>query len=289
MDDIRVIDVHTMIAKELYGYFPDEEIKALQRVIFEKTIKLPYHLIFINREDRIKSTELDIIYNIIGQLKSGTPIQYILGETDFFGLTIKVNRDVLIPRPETEELVDLVLKSTPDQPLKILDIGTGSGCIAISLAKNHPDFQVYGMDISGKAITLADENAHLNGVNVNFFQSDILNLSEKVLAAPFDIIVSNPPYVRESESLLMQPNVLDYEPHQAIFVKDTDPFIFYIAISQKAGELLVPGGRLFCEINEAFGSPISAIFKENNFVEVRIYKDINGKDRIISARYGEKR
>jgi len=283
MNGITVLDIYKKIAQELTGVYSEEEIKSLQRLIFDKSLKIPYHQIFLNPNSIVSYSDNKIIIGMLDQLKEGKPIQYILGETEFFGLTIKVTHDVLIPRPETEELVDLILKFVPKQPLRILDIGTGSGCIAIALAKSLMESNVYGIDISEKALFVANENAILNGVHVDFSKGDILNPNEKIVGGLFDIIVSNPPYVRNSEKSLMKTNVLDYEPHLALFVNDDNPLLFYKTIAQRANELFKHGGIVFCEINEAFGNEITNVFLENNFMNVKIHRDINGKNRFISA------
>jgi release factor glutamine methyltransferase len=274
--------------KELSNFFSDEEVKSLQRMIFEKVLSIPYHKIFLTPADKIRSADIKTIKDIIQQLESGKPIQYIIGETEFYGLTIKVNTDVLIPRPETEELVDLILKSKSNKPLRILDMGTGSGCIAIALAKNLTESMVLGVDISDTALVIAKENARLNNVNVRFELVDILNINEKLNGDKFDLIVSNPPYVRQSESGLMKNNVLGYEPHIALFVDDENPLIFYNAIVQKAGELLKPNGKIYCEINEAFGKELVELFSDYKLLDINIHKDINNKYRFISASYGQK-
>ena len=288
MNEISVIDLYKKIAQELTGCFANEEIKSLQRIIIEKKLKIAYHQIFLNPNNTVNSSDTKIINEIIEQLKSGRPIQYILGEIEFFGLTIKITPDVLIPRPETEELVDLIIKSTNKKRLTILDIGTGSGCIAIALAKNLPESNVYGIDVSEEALSVAIQNAISNGANIDFSQVNFLNSNEKVDGGLFDLIVSNPPYVRYSETNLMKTNVLDYEPHLALFVNDNNPLLFYKVIAKRANELLKLGGTVFCEINEAFGMATVAVFIDNNFENVKIHKDINGKDRFISAVYGQK-
>jgi release factor glutamine methyltransferase len=190
---------------------------------------------------------------------------------------------VLIPRQETEELVDWIIKSTGYNPKSILDIGTGSGCIAISLAANLEKSQVTAIDISPSALILAKKNAIRNSVNVDFHATDILNLNNPIPNAPFDIIVSNPPYVRESEKALMKANVLDHEPKTALFVEDSNPFIFYITIAKIANVILKPRGEVYCEINEAFGKELYHLFDQNEFKEVEIRKDLNGKDRMLKA------
>jgi len=221
----------------------------------------------------------------IYRLSQHEPIQYIIGETEFFGLKFKVNKNVLIPRPETEELVQWILddvrESKTPSNLKILDIGTGSGCIAISLAKNLPNAEIFALDISEIALETARENADLNKVNVNFIQADILNLED--LTGKFDVIVSNPPYVREMEKVEMHRNVLENEPDMALFVKDTDPLIFYRIISKLAQAGLQKNGDLYFEINQYLAKETEEILKDSGF-ETVLKKDIFGNYRMLKGR-----
>lgn len=252
---------------------------------------------------------------IIERLNSNEPIQYILGETEFFGRRFLVNNSVLIPRPETEELVSFVLKSIVDSPksmvssqklaigkdvgvsqlfthhfslFTLLDIGTGSGCIAISLAKELKDSQVFAYDISEKALETAKKNAEINKVNVNFEKFDILANRNKELPKKFDVIVSNPPYVTKQEIKRMQQNVLDFEPHLALFVEDNEPLIFYDAIADFAWNNLTINGLVALEINEALGKETAQVFIKKGFSEVEIIKDIHQKERFVSVRFGKK-
>lgn len=216
-------------------------------------------------------------------LKKEKPIQYILEETVFFSLSFKVNEHTLIPRPETEELVDFIIKqANKKNEISILDIGTGSGCIAISLAKNLPNAKVYALDISEKALKMAKQNAKLNNVKVDFFQVDILN-SSNLNHVKFDIIVSNPPYVRELEKQFMKPNVLDNEPHLALFVKDDNPLLFYKAITEFAVNNLSKNGLLFFEINEYLGTDMIDLLYHKNFSNIELKQDIFKKVRMIKG------
>ena len=213
------------------------------------------------------------------------PVQYIIGETEFFGLKFKVNKNVLIPRPETEELVQWILDNVAESKnpsnIKILDIGTGSGCIAISLAKNLPNAEIFALDISEKALKTARENAALNKVNVNFIQADILNL--EALTGKFDIIVSNPPYVREMEKVEMHRNVLENEPDLALYVKDTDPLIFYGIIAKLAQTGLQKNGNIYFEINQYLANETEEILKNSGF-KTELKKDIFGNYRMLRGR-----
>ena len=209
------------------------------------------------------------------------PIQYITGSTEFYGLELQVNRATLIPRPETEELVAWILAETPKDKLssRILDIGTGSGCIAIALAKHLPLAKVEAVDISLPALETAQANAPGNEVSVDFFQQDILQAN--TLEEKYDIIVSNPPYVRDLEKAEIKNNVLQYEPHSALFVGDETPLVFYKKIAQLAMQHLKPEGMLFFEINEYLGEETVVLVKEIGFTAVEMRKDIFGKDRML--------
>jgi len=222
------------------------------------------------------------------RLLNQEPIQYILGSTSFYGLPFIVNPAVLIPRPETEELVEWVLKSfalnrqpTTDNRQQLLDIGTGSGCIAISLAKNLPDVHVSALDVSAKALEIAQLNAQQNGVQINFICQNILETTK--LDQQFEVIVSNPPYVREIEKHEIQANVLEHEPHLALFVTDEDPLLFYRKIGELAIDSLTPSGSLFVEINQYLGEATVQLFLQIGFTQVELKKDLYGNDRMIRA------
>lgn len=250
----------------------------------------------INRLKLALSPDIEIenpkpILEALALLKVDKPIQYILGETEFFGLNFKVNEHVLIPRPETEELVSWVLAyysecSRESQNLNILDIGTGSGCIAISIAKNLPNAKVYALDVSEKALETAKQNAKLNNVEIEFIQDSILNPGHAELVSTsvkFDVVVSNPPYVRILEKARMRPNVLDNEPHLALFVEDNNPLLFYKAICEFAKVNLKSNGKLFFEINEYLGEEMTDLLKEFNFLDIELKKDVFSKDRMIKG------
>jgi len=238
---------------------------------------------------------------LVNQLKKEIPIQYLLGNTEFFGLPFIVNENVLIPRPETEELVDWIIegekrierlkdekikgrkdkKIERQKDLKILDIGTGSGCIAISLAKNLPHAKVFALDVSADALKVAKLNAERNGVAVTFLEKDILQTED--LLEQFDIIVSNPPYIRNLEKHEIKNNVLDYEPHVALFVDDFDALLFYRKIALLATKHLVNGGQLFFEINQYLGNEMRQLLTESGFLDVELRKDIYGNNRMTQA------
>lgn len=220
---------------------------------------------------------------IISRLLKNEPIQYILGETYWHGITLKVRPGVLIPREETSELVDIIENDNRQPDLKVLDVCTGSGCIAVALAKSLPFSKVTATDISDAALGVARENALLNKVRIDFIKSDALKPSPSPKAS-FDIIVSNPPYITQSEDSLMKPNVLDFEPHSALFVPDNDPLMFYRAISESARGQIKPGGRLYFEINPLFRDRLCSMLKEHGWAEITSIKDIHGKDRFVWAK-----
>ena len=232
---------------------------------------------FLEEKDLPEVLKLDF-----EKLKAGEPIQYILGKGPFYGRDFFVNEHTLIPRNETEELVHLIVKENPHTGLKILDIGTGTGCIPISLALEMKSPDVYGIDISEKALELAKKNSDFLKANVTFLTCDILN--EMPNLPELDILVSNPPYIPEADKSEMHRNVLDFEPGLALFVPDQDPLLFYRVIGEKGKQLLKPGGKLYFEIHERFGSEMGELLSDLGYKEVKVVKDLNGKERIASAR-----
>lgn len=276
-------DIRFYLSKELKEIYDEPEISSLSNIIIKTVIGLTkLHELYIT-EKSVTGIQAGKIIEICNELKTGKPIQYILGKTIFYDCIIRVNSSTLIPRPETEELVDLIIKENRHFKSNIIDIGTGSGCIAIALAANLKDSVVTGMDISGDAINLAKENAVLNNVTVSFLEGDIFNFNYKPVYKA-DIIVSNPPYVRNLEKVLMNRNVLDFEPHQALFVPDKEPLIYYSAILKVAEKLLIRGGRIYFEINEALGDLMSNLLRKEGYSEIKIIKDINDKDRFIRGK-----
>lgn len=267
---------------ELGAVYPAEEIDSFFNILAETYYGVKRIQLATNPDLTLNDSE-DIL-KALAELKNEKPIQYIIGETEFYGLNFKVNDGVLIPRPETEELVEWVLKKAkPNMPINILDMGTGSGCIAISLAKHLPQAKVFAIDISTKALNIAKKNALFNGVDVYFKEADILTLKTLSEQVEFDIIVSNPPYVREKEKQYMKPNVLDNEPHLALFVKDEDPLLFYKAITDFAINNLKENGLLFFEINEFLGNAMIDLLRNKNFENIELKQDIFKKDRMIKA------
>ncbi|MBZ9630637.1 peptide chain release factor N(5)-glutamine methyltransferase [Salegentibacter sp. LM13S] len=228
-------------------------------------------------ENQVKKLDL-----ALARLKKHEPIQHIIGNTEFFGLTFKVDKNVLVPRPETEELVQWILDdfSSANRSLKILDIGTGSGCIAISLARNLPRAKISAIDISENALEIAKINAPNNNVEIEFFQQDILQFEK--LSETYDVIVSNPPYVRELEKKEMHRNVLEYDPPGALFVKDNNPLIFYDKITKLAKSALKPGGELYFEINQYLAKETEQMMQENGF-KTELRKDVFGNFRMLKG------
>jgi release factor glutamine methyltransferase len=276
-------DIRIFLARELEGVYPEPEIRAVSDILIKNTAGITkLHQLYDNGFIVSDSTA-EMIFRFARELKTGKPIQYVLGETVFYNCHIKVDSSTLIPRPETEELVDLIIRDNKDYNGIIIDFGSGSGCITIALAANLPLAIVNGVEISDDAIFIARENAVLNNVNVSFIKADIFNFDTKT-AGSAGIIVSNPPYVRNSEKLLMNKNVLDFEPPLALFVSDSDPLVYYDAIIKLAEEILLPDGRLYFEINETMGSSLSTLLKLSGYSDIEIVKDLNGRERIIMCR-----
>jgi release factor glutamine methyltransferase len=275
-------DIRFYVAKELEEIYQEPEISALANIIIKTVINIKkLHQLYM-KEQPVTSEQAGRIIEICTELKTGKPIQYILGETNFYDCIIRVNSATLIPRPETEELVDLIIRENKSSPGNIIDFGSGSGCIAIALAANLPGSVVTGIDISDEAIRMAQENALLNNVAVRFLKGDIFSYAFKIVEKA-DIIVSNPPYVRYSEKQFMNKNVLDFEPPMALFVTDSDPLIYYHAILELAVKILVPGGRLYFEINELMGKSMVKLLESFGYSEIEIIADINSKERIIKG------
>jgi release factor glutamine methyltransferase len=276
-------DIRFYLSRELAGIYNEPEIRVLADILIKTvtgTTKL--HDLY-DKNYVITEKQAEKFWGIAEDLKTGRPIQYIIGETTFYNCAIKVNNSTLIPRSETEELVDLIIKENRDYKGEIIDIGSGSGCITIALAVNLPSAKVTGVEISDDAITIARENAVSNKANVSFVKGDIFSIDGEMLSKA-GIIVSNPPYVRNSEKSQMNKNVIDFEPHLALFVSDSDPLIYYKAILKLADIILLPDGYLYFEINEAMGKPLVELFKAFDYAHIEIVLDINDKERIIKGR-----
>lgn len=258
------------------------EIQNIIRIIFENLKNYSQVDIIMNRDEILSDYIKQKIDVILKRLLNREPIQYIFSEAYFQGMTLKVSPDTLIPRPETEELVDIIIKENNHSDLRILDIGTGSGAIAIALARALRFPVVDAIDISSGAIYIAKENAISLKVKINFMIKDILSI-ENPPENIYDIIVSNPPYITNEEKTSMEVNVLDYEPHSALFVPDNEPLLFYTAISSYAKQALKPGGRIYFEINNKFGKETANLLSDCGFTSVNITKDMYGLDRFVSA------
>ena len=275
----------TTFLNELSALYDEKEIDSFFYLILESFHHKKRIDLALEPEMEMDALQLLRWESALAELKKQKPIQYILGETEFYGLPFLVNENVLIPRPETEELVALILAEGKGKrekgKVRILDIGTGSGCIPIALKKNLPEAEVSAIDVSEEALATAMKNAKLNQVDVHFRLQDILAAQD--LESSFDIIVSNPPYVRHLEKIEIQPNVLQYEPHLALFVADNNALLFYRKITALAQKHLTPKGKLYFEINQYLGKETVALVESFGFTEVRLHQDIYGNDRMISA------
>jgi release factor glutamine methyltransferase len=280
----KIIEIKNAMAEGLRGYYTEQETLSLVNWLM-KHFSGHERAFLIAAPDHILEDNVIVhLETALEELKRYKPVQYITGESYFMGLTLFVDSRVMIPRPETEELVSWIMgDNTTKQGSRILDIGTGSGCIAISLAKFIPGSSLIALDINQSALEIARQNAREHKVQIDFIRVDILNPSKAFTAGRFDVIVSNPPYVRMSEKSVMHPNVLDYEPHTAIFVSDNDPLMFNRAIAEFALHNLANGGALYLEINEAFAEETVELLIVKGFSDVITRKDMKGKDRMIRA------
>lgn len=274
------------IRDSLKDLYPPGETQAFLRLIMEQVCGLqPYQLLLGKGKD-LSDTEKSKIKEIVEGLRQHKPIQYLIGTADFYGMEFKVTPSVLIPRPETAELVERIIRDYDGQSPRILDIGTGSGCIAIALAKHIPESRVTAIDISPEALRVADENARSNRVHVSLIRQDILHMktNESFLEdTRWDCIVSNPPYIMDREKADMEANVLENEPHLALFVPDNDPLLFYKAIARLGQERLAPNGRLYFEINARKGLETVAMLRQENYKDIELIADMYGRDRMITA------
>jgi release factor glutamine methyltransferase len=286
---MQLKDIQDIFHKELDAIYGKNEVDSFFFMLTEAYFGMERFALILEPEFVITKAQETPLFAALSELKLEKPIQHILEKAHFYGLEFKVNEHTLIPRPETEELVHLIITNVKNSPksLRILDIGTGSGCIGISLQKNLPNAEVYAMDISEEALKVAKQNAQSNEVMVQFIQADVLSLEDLNVFQEdelmFDIIVSNPPYVRNLEKAEMHKNVLDYEPASALFVDDTNPLVFYDKIANLAKAHLKSGGQLYFEINQYLGKEMSQLLENKGFKEVKIYKDTFGVDRMAFA------
>ena len=283
-------EIKNIFHNELDSLYPEEEVVSFFYMLIEHYLKLERFVLAMEPDLVISKSNESPLFEALSRLKLQEPIQHIIGKAHFMDMDFKVNRNVLIPRPETEELVRWIIQELGIQKsgIRILDIGTGSGCIAISLAKHFSKAKVYAVDISQKALDTAKENASLNVVNITFLKEDIFELDSLVgshdLDSEFDVIVSNPPYVRELEKKEMHVNVLEHEPSQALFVSDENPLKFYKRIIDFAAKNLTRGGLVFFEINQYLGKETQQLLKDHNFSEIELRKDMFGNDRILRGK-----
>lgn len=287
---MKLADLKVEFLNELSGCYPVEEINSFFSILASEYLGFTRFQVVQNRDLLLIEEDATKFKKATQRLQKFEPIQYIIGNTEFFSLPFLVNTSTLIPRPETEDLVSWILNDIHEiektsQPLEILDIGTGSGCIAISIAKNQSKGRVSALDFSEKALITARQNAALNSAGIHFFQQDILQAES--LPQVYDIIVSNPPYVRELEKEAMHQNVLNFEPSSALFVSDEDPFLFYKKIARLSLNYLKPGGALYFEINEYLSKELKELLEEMGFREVTVKEDIFGKDRMIKCKRNE--
>jgi release factor glutamine methyltransferase len=280
----RIGDVRSHYRQKLMQRFSERESNSLLFLVLMEYTGLGKAEILTRHQDSISESQLLNIHFAVDALLRDKPVQYILGNTEFFGLPFIVNPWVLIPRPETEELVDLIIRENKSHPFSsVIDLGTGSGNIAVSLKKSIPGIQMVAADISDFALEVARSNAELNEVDVTFEKLDLLDQSTWRKNWEFDVVVSNPPYVRNLEKKSMKRNVLDYEPGLALFVPDDDPFIFYRAIIDFSKQFLKPGGGVFCEINQYLSAEIVQLFVSAGFKDGRVVNDLQGNARIFNA------
>ena len=304
---MKIKQYRTHFIQALLSIYDLGEAESFFYLILEEKQQLKRIDLALNPDLTFSNAEIQLWNSILEQLQKEIPIQYLLGKTSFYGLDFEVNENVLIPRPETEELVEWIIQSQKVEvrsgklemgsgklgeeqsaklereqqirKINILDIGTGSGCIAIALAKNLPNAEVFAVDVSEKALATAEKNAIINEVNVTFLKKNILETDD--LEQQFDLIVSNPPYVRELEKKEIKKNVLDYEPHLALFVADNDALVFYRKIAELAQKNLSPKGQLFFEINQYLGKEMMELLEKMNFQNIELRQDIYGNDRMI--------
>jgi len=285
MPKMKIKQYRTQFIKDLSPFYDAYEAESFFYLILENKHQLRQIDLALNHELTFSEDDFVVWDFLLLQLKKEVPIQYLLGKTNFYGLDFEVNENVLIPRPETEELVEWIINENSGgdkaKKIKILDIGTGSGCIAISLAKNIANAEVYAIDVSKKAIETAKRNAIQNKVEVTFILQNILET--EALKHNFDIIVSNPPYVRNLEKEEIKKNVLDYEPHLALFVDDNDALIFYRKIAELAKENLLQNGQLYFEINQYLGTEMTALLEKMDFRNIELRKDIYDNDRMMKG------
>ncbi len=279
---LTLSDILGEFKAELRDMYPENEIRNIGYLVAEQLLnysKIDFHL---KDKELISPETAEKFKQILIRLKNWEPVQYILGATEFYGLPFRVDRRALIPRPETEELAEWIIRENGGKTVSILDIGTGSGCIAVTLAKNLPQARISACDISDEALVLAGINAEINRTPIRLFHMDALNGNVPV-PERVDVIVSNPPYVRNKEKSLMRRNVLDFEPERALFVPDENPLVFYRSIALMGRKYLNDGGRLYLEINEQFPAELTRLLENTGYYGIEVRKDMAGKPRMIKG------
>lgn len=276
--------VRRYFRSQLVQKFSEREAEQLLRILFEDLFGFDRMKILMMPTLSIDEIQFHQMEMAVADLLSDRPVQYVTGIAEFCDMRFKVNESVLIPRPETEEMVQKNV-AQDIHPKRIWDIGTGSGCIAVSLAKRFPDAEVFAFDVSEKALQVAESNAGLNKVKVNFIHDDVLNPHSEIFSQPVDLVVSNPPYVCEKERKTMENNVLDWEPENALFVPDNDPLLFYRQILHLASAQLTENGQVWLEINEAFGAEMLGLCRECGFEKAEILNDFAEKPRFCTAHF----
>jgi release factor glutamine methyltransferase len=286
MDEFR-LKVRNAFNKTLARISPlyaEPESTSIVELVFRNLLNISRIELYQRFDSNLSNSQQFRLEEIVIELENFRPLQYILGETEFYGLIFKVGPGILIPRAETEELIEWIVNdSKKNSSLRVLDIGTGSGCIAVSLAKNLTTPVIDAIDVSEEALKYARKNAAINNCTVNFSQQDIFSF-EKISPDTYDIIVSNPPYVPESDKNIIQPNILEYEPQLALFVPDSDPLLFYRRILNVVLLAGKPGCKVYFEIHENFGKEIHELFESQGFEDIALRKDIHGKDRMVAGK-----
>lgn len=277
-------DATLFFKNELKPFYEAGELQSILRIFWEDVFAYSSHELILHEDKILNNSEWQQIQQAVDLLKKHTPIQHITGFTWFYGLKIQVNSDVLIPRPETEEILNIANQDNTINFSHILDIGTGSGCIALALKKDYPHANVTAIDISEKAIDTAKENALLNNLDVQFLKEDILNRGNNFKQQKYDLICSNPPYIPFKEKSSMSENVIDFEPGQALFVPDNDPLLFYKTIARIGTQQLITNGLILCEINEFLANETAKLFEHEGYHSVEIHQDLFNKPRVVAAK-----
>ena len=282
----RLRDVKNAMLRKLRESYPPEEAGSMVNQLIFQFMGLTRAEQQLRGESLLSESQIVRFHKALQRLLAGEPLQYVLGHTEFYGLDLEVGPEVLIPRPETEELVERVLAAHPEPECRVLDMGTGSGCIALALKSMRKNWDIMAVDISLPALALARRNSEKHALAVDFRNCDILSPAECLdkTGKPFHIIVSNPPYVRKSERKFMAKNVLDFEPETALFVEDRDPLLYYREMATFARRALVAGGAIYWEVNENLAGETAALLREMFFVDVEIFNDIRGKQRFVGAK-----